>query len=75
MKLTPIVSKIMSLLRKEGFEIIRVKGSHLIINKIPSLKRPIIIPNRKRLTNIVVQNLIKQCKEIKIDTSKIEELF
>ena len=74
-KLTPIVHKIMSLLEKEGFQIKRFSGSHISINKNPSLRRPIIIPNKKNLSNVLRLNLIKQLKEERINTEKIEELF
>ena len=75
LRLKPIIKKIMSLLNKEGFSISRIKGDHIIINKIPSLKRPIVIPNVKRLSNAVRNNLLKSCEEIGIDTTKLKELF
>ena len=74
-KLKPIVRKIISFLEKQGFQIKRIKGSHVIINKTPSLKRPIVIPNKDKISNEVRQNLITQCQEIGINTSKLEDLF
>jgi len=73
--LKPIVQKIMNILHKEGFEIKRFRGSHISINKNPSLNRPIIIPNKKELSNAVRNNLIRELKEVGINTKKIEELF
>ena len=74
-KLKPILQKIMSILKKEKFYIKRMKGSHIILNREPKLRRPIIIPNKNKLSNAVRQNLINQCKEIDINTEKLEELF
>jgi len=59
----------------EGFEIKRMKGDHIIINKDPPLKRPIVLVNEKRLSNAVRKNLIKQCQEIGINTEELESLF
>lgn len=73
--LKPKVQKIINLLRKEGFEIKRIRGSHIVINRNPPLKRPIIIPNKDELSNAVRLNLIKELKEAGIGTYKIEELF
>ena len=65
----------MNILIKEGFEIQRIRGDHLVINREPSLTRPIVLVNEKRLSNAVRKNLIKQCQEIGIDTTKLEGLF
>ncbi len=73
--LKPIVQKIMNILHKEGFEIKRFRGSHISINRNPPLMRPIIIPNKKELSNAVRNNLLRELKEVGIDTKKIEELF
>ena len=73
--LKPIVQKIMNILNKDGFEIKRFRGSHISINKEPPLKRPIIIPNKKELSNAVRNNLIKELREVGVDIKKIEELF
>jgi len=75
MHLTPIIRKIMSILKKQGFKVVRIKGSHIVINRNPSLPRPIIIPNKKRLSNAVRLNLIKECKGAGVDTTKLENLF
>ena len=74
-KLKPKIQKIFNLLRKQGFEIKRISGSHIIINKNPPLKRPIIIPNKDKLTNVVRLNLIKELKEANFNTSEIEDII
>jgi len=77
-KLTPIVSKIISILKKHNLEIKRMKGDHIIINKVnglPSLKRPIVLVNEKRLSNAVRLNLLKECKDIGIEKGEFEGLF
>ena len=77
-KLTPIVSKIMSILRKYNLEIKRMKGDHIIINRInslPSLKRPIVLVNEKRLSNAVRLNLLKECNDLGIKKEEFEGLF
>ncbi len=73
--LKPIIKEIMSILEKEGFEIKRIRGDHIIINREPPLRRPIVLVNEKRLSNAVRLNLIKELKEAGINTTKIEELF
>ena len=73
--LKPIIKEIMSILEKEGFKIKRIRGDHIIINREPPLRRPIVLVNEKRLSNAVRLNLIKELKEAGIDTTKIEELF
>ncbi len=75
LKLKPIIKEIMSILQKEGFEIKRMRGDHIVINRIPPLKRPIVLVNEKRLSNAVRNNLIKECKEEGINTDKLEDLF
>ncbi len=52
-----------------------MKGDHIIINRNPSLKRPIVLVNEKRLSNAVRLNLLKECKESGIDIIKLKELF
>ena len=42
-RLTPVIKEIMSILKKHGFEIIRMRGDHIIVNKNPPLKRPIVL--------------------------------
>jgi len=75
LKLKPIVQKIINILKKDGFQIMRIRGDHIIINKEPPLKRPIVLVNEKKLSNVVRLNLIKECKEAGINTQKIDELF
>jgi len=72
LRLKPIIKKIMSALKKHGFYIVRIKGDHIIINRNPSLKRPIVLVNVKKLSNAVRQNLIKECKEVGIETKELE---
>ncbi len=72
LRLKPIIKKIMSILRKHGFYIVRIRGDHIIINRNPSLKRPIVLVNVKKLSNAVRQNLIKECKEVGIKTKELE---
>ena len=52
-----------------------MRGDHIIVNKNPPLKRPIVLVNEKRLSNAVRLNLIKECKEAGIDIKELEELF
>ena len=54
------VRKIMKVLRKHGFFIVRIKGDHIIINSEPPLPRPIVIPNVRRVSNAVRLNLLKE---------------
>ena len=72
LRLKPIIKKIMSILKKHGFCIVRIRGDHIIINRNPSLKRPIVLVNVKKLSNAVRQNLIKECKEVGIKTKELE---
>jgi len=74
-RLTPIVQKVMNILRRYNFEIIKMKGDHIKINKIPPLNRPIILVNVKRLSNKVRQNLIKEAEATGVPREKLEELF
>ena len=77
-RLTPIVSKIMSVLKRHNLEIKRMKGDHIVINKqehFQSLRRPIILVNEKRLSNAVRLNLIKECQEIGINKEEFADIF
>ena len=71
-RLTPVVKEVMKILRKHGFEIIRMRGDHIIVNKNPPLKRPIILVNVKKLSNAVRLNLIK---ESEISEEEFEGIF
>jgi len=76
--LTPIINKIMSILRKHNLEIKRMKGDHIIVNRtepLPSLKRPIVLVNVKKLSNAVRLNLLKECEEIGIKEEEFEGIF
>ena len=78
LRLTPIVSKIMSILKKHDFEIKRMRGDHIIINRVgnlPKLRRPIVLVNEKRLSNAVRLNLLKECEEIGIKKEEFEGMF
>lgn len=73
-KFTPIITKVVSILQKEGLFVERMKGDHIIVNKNPSLRRPIVLVNVKKPSNIVRQNLIRACVEAGIKEEVIEEL-
>lgn len=65
----------MSVLNKHNLEIKRMKGDHIVINRKdgnPSLRRPIILVNEKRLSNAVRLNLLKECEEIDIKKEEFE---
>ena len=77
-RLTPVVGKIIGILEKHGLEIIRMKGDHIIINRVKPLqplRRPIVLVNEKRLSNAVRLNLIKECEEIGIKREELEDIF
>ena len=77
-RLTPIISKIVSVLRRYNLEIKRIRGDHIILNRVdslPSLKRPIVLVNEKRLSNAVRLNLLKECEEIGIKREEFEGTF
>ena len=73
-RLKPIVKKVVNILKKEGFFIERMRGDHIIINKTPSLRRPIVLVNVKKPSNIVRQNLLSACYEAGVNKEIIEEL-
>ncbi len=64
----------MSILKRHGFYIVRMRGDHIVINRKPQLKRPIILVTEKRLSNKVRQNLLKECEEcgIKKETAQVK---
>ena len=72
--LKPIVQKVVNILSKEGFFIERMRGDHIIVNKEPSLRRPIVLVNVKKPSNIVRQNLISACHEAGLKEEIIREL-
>mgnify|MGYP001562473704 FL=1 len=77
-RLTPVVSSIISTLKKHNLEIKRIRGDHIIINRIsglPSLKRPIVLVNVKRLSNAVRLNLLRECEELGIKREEFERIF
>jgi len=77
-RLTPVVREIVSILRKHNLEIKRIRGDHIIINRIgglPSLKRPIVLVNVKRPSNAVRLNLLKECEEIGIKREEFDGIF
>lgn len=71
-RLYPVIKRIIKILRKHGFYIVRIRGDHIVINKNPPLPRPIILVNEKRLSNAVRLNLIKECG---IDSEEFDEVF
>ena len=72
--LKPIIQRVVSILQKQGFFIERMRGDHIIINKNPSLRRPIVLVNVKKPSNVVRQNLLSGCYEAGISKEIIEEL-
>ena len=78
LKLTPVISKIMAILRKHSLEIKRMRGDHIIINRkepLKPLRRPIVLVNEKRLSNAVRINLIKECEEAGIKREEFDGIF
>ena len=73
-QLKPVVQKVVNVLKREGFFVERMRGDHIIINKIPSLRRPIVLVNVKKPSNIVRQNLLSACHEAGVAKEIIEEL-
>ena len=73
-RLKPIIQKVVNILSKEGFFIERMRGDHIIINKIPSLRRPIVLVNVKKPSNIVCQNLLTACYEAGLNKEIIQKL-
>lgn len=71
-RLTPIIKEVMRVLKKHGVYIVRVRGDHIVVNKDPSLSRPIILVNEKRLSNAVRLNLLNECG---IDKKEFEGIF
>lgn len=77
-RLTPVVNRVISILKRYNFEIKRMRGDHIIINRIngmPQLRRPIVLVNEKRLSNAVRLNLLKECEEAGIKKEEFEGLF
>ena len=72
--LKPVVQKVVNILGKEGFFVERMHGDHIIINKTPSLRRPIVLINVKKPSNIVRQNLLSACHEAGVAKEVIQEL-
>ena len=73
-RLKPVVQKVINILSKHGFAIERMKGDHIIINKTPSLRRPIVLVNVKKPSNVVRQNLLSACVEAGLSKEIIMEL-
>ena len=71
--LKSVIKRVVSILEKEGFFIERMCGDHIIINKNPSLRRPIVLVNVKKPSNVVRQNLISACHEAGIKEEIIQE--
>ena len=75
LRLTPVVRRIMGILKKNNFYIVRIRGDHIIVNRNPPLKRPIVLVNEKRLSNAVRLNLLKECEETGIKREEFEGIF
>ena len=73
-RLKPIVQRVVNILKNEGFFIERMRGDHIIINKTPSLRRPIVLVNVKKPSNVVRQNLLSACVEAGLSKEIIMEL-
>ena len=71
-RLKPQIQKIINVLKKHGFFILRIKGDHIIVNREPPLPRPIVIPNVKRISNVVRLNLLK---ESGVDEEEFDGIF
>jgi len=56
----PIISKVISILEKQGFYVEHMRGDHIKLNRNPPLKRPI--------------NLIRNCREAGINEEILKEL-
>ena len=72
--LKPIIREVMSILKKQEFFIEHMRGDHIKVNKNPPLRRPIILVNVKKPSNIVRQNLISNCREAGISEEVLKEL-
>ena len=70
----PIIRTVVSILEKQGFYVEHMRGDHIKINRNPPLRRPIILVNVKKPSNIVRQNLVNNCREAGISEEILEEL-
>ncbi|PIS39536.1 MAG: type II toxin-antitoxin system HicA family toxin [Candidatus Nealsonbacteria bacterium CG08_land_8_20_14_0_20_38_20] len=58
-KITPIhYKKLVKIFESEGFELIRVKGDHLIYIKA-GISRPIVIPKYREIPVFVIKNNLR----------------
>ena len=73
--LKPIISSIISRLKPYGFYIVRMRGDHIIVNRNPPLKRPIVLVNKKEISNAVRLNLIKECHEAGVPKEIFDNMF
>jgi hypothetical protein len=53
----------------------RMRGDHIVINGNPPLKRPIVLVNKKELSNAVRLNLLKECEEYGIRKEELSGIF
>ncbi len=74
-RLKPVIKEIISILKKYGFYIVRMRGDHIIVNRNPPLRRPIVLVNEKRLSNAVRLNLLKECESCGINKKEFDEIF
>ena len=70
----PIIRQVVSILEKQGFYVEHMRGDHIKVNRNPPLKRPIILVNVKKPSNIVRQNLISNCREAGVNEEILREL-
>ena len=58
-RITPIhYKKLVEVFKKEGFNVVRQKGDHLVLTK-PGISRPIIIPAYNEIPVFVVKNNLR----------------
>ena len=70
----PIIKEVVSILEKQGFYVEHMRGDHIKINRNPPLRRPVILVNVKKPSNVVRQNLISNCREAGINEKVLKEL-
>ena len=73
--LKPLINKIINKLTPYGFYIVRMRGDHIIVNRNPPLKRPIVLVNKKEISNAVRLNLINECQEAGVPKETFEDIF
>lgn len=74
-RLTPIIKKIMRVLKPHGFYVVKIEGDHIKVNRNPPLRRPIMLVNEKRLSNKVRINLLSEAEEAGIGAKEFKGIF